>query len=94
MSALVVTPARVRWEDIGAGSYDAYRRRRRRAERAAQAASLTINLRGATAWYQITRVRACEHPEQGVQRYSEGELSFCTCTACGSTWKEAPLVVS
>jgi hypothetical protein len=89
MSALVATPARVLWSDFGAYDRDAYKRRERRARRAAAAVSLSIDFRKAAVWYRITRARACEHPDQGVQRYREGDLVFCTCGACASRWKEA-----
>lgn len=92
MSALVATPARVRWRDFRAFNRDAYERRSKRAERAAAAASLSIDFRKAAVWYLVTRTRACEHPAQGLERYREGEIAFCTCIACGTRWKEAPLV--
>jgi hypothetical protein len=93
LSALVVAPSPVLWRDFGRFNFDRYRRRSKRAERAAQAVSLSLDTRKAAVWYRITRARACEHPEQGVERYRDGELVFCTCAGCGCRWKEAPLVI-
>lgn len=80
VSALVVNPARVRWRDFAAFDRDAYERRAKRAERAAVAASLSLDPRKAAVWYLITRKRACEHSEQGLERYRDGAIVFCTCT--------------